>query len=327
MALSLGWHPLLRSWLPARTASTCRLTGLLPAYTPERLRELRAKNIDYRSRKYSEYEISQMRRALERRVRGYKKQFLAEDAAGVDAGRTAVKLTGAERQLAQFISETGGKVNGARTGVSGFGRSETRKAEAATDRFYAEKSASVGVGSPTADLRYINSDAYKQKFLSISDDQQLNHAIYVRCRAAITHQSGGYYEDLSVIHMDGSLLGQTSSATPNETLYTEKLKRDIASEPEYSLISIHNHGTNLPPSGSDLGSAGYRKYAFGIVACHDGTVFLFDVRNARPFSVAGFDMTVDKYQKPPYTYNKVHAMEETLAQFARDYGIDWRKLI
>ena len=105
-----------------------------PAYTPERLLELSAKNIDYRGRKYSEYEISQMRRALERRVRAYKKQFLAEDAAGVDAGRTAVKLTGAERQLAQFISETGGKVNGARTGVSGFGRSETRKAEAAEKR-------------------------------------------------------------------------------------------------------------------------------------------------------------------------------------------------
>lgn len=46
----------------------------------------------------------------------------------MDTGRIASKLTGAEHQLAQFISETGGKVNGARTGVSGFGRSQASKA-------------------------------------------------------------------------------------------------------------------------------------------------------------------------------------------------------
>lgn len=77
-------------------------------YSPEKLAELSAKNIEYNGRRYSQYEIDQMRRELERLVRAYKKPFLAEDTARVNMERTAIKLTGTQRQLAQFVSDTGG---------------------------------------------------------------------------------------------------------------------------------------------------------------------------------------------------------------------------
>lgn len=59
-------------------------------YTDERLAELDARNIPYGGGLYTRYEITQMQRALERRVRKYKRRYLAETAAEVDRAGTAV---------------------------------------------------------------------------------------------------------------------------------------------------------------------------------------------------------------------------------------------
>ena len=100
-------------------------------YTDERLAELDARNIPYGGGLYTRYEITQMQRALERRVRKYKRRYLAETAAGVDAGQSAAKLKAARQQLSAFLAETGERLDGARTGVPGFGQREAKQADAA----------------------------------------------------------------------------------------------------------------------------------------------------------------------------------------------------
>lgn len=100
-------------------------------YTDERLAELDARNIPYGGGLYTKYEITQMQRSLERRVRKYKRCYLAETAAGVDAGQSAAKLKAARQQLSAFLAETGEQMDGARTGVPGFGRREAKQADAA----------------------------------------------------------------------------------------------------------------------------------------------------------------------------------------------------
>jgi len=100
-------------------------------YTDERLTELDARNIPYGGGLYTRYEITQMQRALERRVRKYKRRYLAETAAGVDAGQSAAKLKAARQQLSAFLAETGGRLDGARAEVPGFGQREAKQADAA----------------------------------------------------------------------------------------------------------------------------------------------------------------------------------------------------
>lgn len=100
-------------------------------YTDERLAELDARNIPYGGGLYAKYEITQMQRALERRVRKYKRRYLAETAAGVDAGQSAAKLKAARQQLSAFLEETGERLDGARAEVPGFGQREARQADAA----------------------------------------------------------------------------------------------------------------------------------------------------------------------------------------------------
>ena len=105
-----------------------------PSWTEEDLAALDAKNIAYKGKMYSRYEISQKQRALERKVRAAKKSYLAEDAAGLDTTQSAVKLRQARQNLSAFVRETGSRNDSARTFVAGFGRSESSRATAQARR-------------------------------------------------------------------------------------------------------------------------------------------------------------------------------------------------
>ena len=102
--------------------------GDSPAWTREALAALDRRDIPWKGKKYTAYEISQMQRARERNVRRWKKRYLAQDAAGLDTTESAVRLKAARQSLANFARATGGRVDTARTGVPKFGRSEGSKA-------------------------------------------------------------------------------------------------------------------------------------------------------------------------------------------------------
>lgn len=155
----------------------------------------------------------------------------------------------------------------------------------------------------------------------------LNQEVYKRCKAMLMHQSGDYFEDLCVMTADGkSLVGLTTSKERFKTFYTEKLEAEIKKYKRNELISIHNHGTNLPPSGADLNSAGYRGYKFGVIACHNGKVFYYSTQNANAFSSTFYDKTVADLMEMVYNFNRYEATIATLERFSKDYGIEWREL-
>lgn len=105
-----------------------------PNYTDEQLVALNARDVEYNGQKYTRYEISQMQRTLERRMRKYKRRYLAEDAAGADTAATAVRLKQARQELNTFTRATGSRNDSSRTSVSGFGRSQASKATAVARR-------------------------------------------------------------------------------------------------------------------------------------------------------------------------------------------------
>lgn len=209
---------------------------------------------------------------------------------------------------------------------------ETGKSILVSDMTYAqwvgwkknEQSLSYGVGTPITDKSYINSEAYRRKFDKISKNKALNSAIFKYCKAAVIHQSGTYKEDLTILRLDGSFVGQTSGKVDYETHYNKHLKEIVSAAEPYALISIHNHGTNIPPSGADFESAGNKKYAFGIVACHNGEVYVYSSKNAKPFLASGLDKRVDKYKNRGY--NILEAFETSLNEASLTYGIEWRRL-
>lgn len=112
-----------------------------PNYTPDQLKKLDEKSIEWGGKKYTEYEISQMQRTAERKVRALKRRTLATHEAIHSAPDedtklvletsymdSAVKLKAAERHLKEFCNQTGRRNDTFRTQVQGFGRSEAQKA-------------------------------------------------------------------------------------------------------------------------------------------------------------------------------------------------------
>jgi hypothetical protein len=139
-----------------------------PQWTQEQLRELNARNIEWNGKKYTAYEISQMQRARERSVRRWKKRYLAEDAAGLDATDAAVRLRAARQSLAEFAQATGGRVDSARTSVPKFGRSEASKASAKSQAHHTDwlksinaQSTSLNTVAKYYDARYNNTEEYR----------------------------------------------------------------------------------------------------------------------------------------------------------------------
>ena len=139
-----------------------------PQWTQEQLRELNARNIEWNGKKYTAYEISQMQRARERNVRRWKKRYLAEDAAGLDATDSAVRLKAARQSLADFAQATGGRVDSARTSVPKFGRSEAGRASAKSQAHHTDwlksinaQSTSLNTVAKYYDARYNNTEEYR----------------------------------------------------------------------------------------------------------------------------------------------------------------------
>lgn len=112
-----------------------------PNYTQEQLKKLDEKSIEWDGKKYTEYEISQMQRTAERKVRALKRRTLASQEAIKNAPDedtklvletsymdSAAKLKVAERQLKDFCNQTGRRNDTFRTQVQGFGRSEAQRA-------------------------------------------------------------------------------------------------------------------------------------------------------------------------------------------------------
>ena len=290
-----------------------------PAYTPEALAEYNAPKVPWKGQLLTEEQARQKQRALKRQIRRAKRECIVAEEWGIPSEESAAKarLARAMARLNAYLEETGLKMDDGRTEVAKAAKLEAR---------LPEKSYSFGIGSNQTDFTYINSDQYRAKFNSISKNPALNQAIYKYCKAAITHQSGSYKEDLTILRLDGSFVGQTSGKVDNETQYGRSLSSAVTSAEPYTLVSIHNHGTNLPPTGADFSSAGYHKYAFGIVACHDGKVYYYSSAHTRPFLPTLIDETVDKYLKPPYNLEGIKAAQKALVAISQTHGIEWREL-
>ena len=128
-------------------------------YTDEQLQALSAKDIEYKGKKYSRYEINQMQRARERQVRKWKKTYLMEKEAGLDTTQSALQLKEARKALSDFAGATGGRVDSSRTAVNNFGHSpaskatwEARKAEEKPDTPSEEEYTQVSIADIATQL-------------------------------------------------------------------------------------------------------------------------------------------------------------------------------
>jgi hypothetical protein len=129
--------------------------------------------------------------------------------------------------------------------------------------------------SLAADHNYINGGEYRRKFDNISDNKELNKNLYQCAKSMLIHRSGTNFEDMYWLDGDcGKIIASVTDMTaPNRVDYSDGFLHKIK---KYTKkYTIHNHPNSMPPSISDFIAAFRNHYHTGIVACNDGTVYLY----------------------------------------------------
>ena len=183
----------------------------------------------------------------------------------------------------------------------------------------------LSVGSNDVDRKQLKSEEYSKKFKRITQNSVVNQGIRKYAKAMLTHRSGSNGEDLIII--DAETGKRRFAKTKGKNILGVELTQseiEEIKEIEYK-IGIHNHPSNVLPTGSDLVSAGSREYEFGIVVTHDLRIFKYRVGD-RPFTSSYVDSKVDKYLNNPYNFNIIKAQERTLDELAKEGLIEWEEI-
>lgn len=177
-------------------------------------------------------------------------------------------------------------------------------------------------GQNSVDLKYLKSEEYKNKFKGITGNTKVDEQLYQQSKAILTHRNGTDKEDMCLIDSrTGKIVGhQSNSKVDFSVEYNSSIENAIKNNPRDTLISIHNHSTNNPPTGSDIVSNGSNGYKLGVVATHNGKVFTYKAGN-KPFTATGFGKQVDKYRGLGYT--EYDAIINVLTDFSVQYGVEW----
>lgn len=115
----------------------------------------------------------------------------------------------------------------------------------------------------------------------------------------------------------------TAGTVPFETARNAEIDMAISTYPRGDLVSVHNHPTDLPPTGSDFASSGYKGYGGGVVALHNGEVFYYEVGDL-PFRSDSFDSNVEN--KVKMGTSRYDAIIEVMREYEGSHGIKWEKL-
>lgn len=182
------------------------------------------------------------------------------------------------------------------------------------------------IGTSEVDSEHLRSLEYKSKFSGISSNSALNEALYNNAVKLLQEHAGGDTEGLIIVNSrtGRTILNKTGDKNALGVVLSKK-DVDVIRNHKSGVVAIHNHPTNLYPTGSDFGTAGYRGYDFGVVATHDGRIFKYSTGNT-PFRTSVIDRRVDKYASAPYNIDIEKAYEKALNEIREEYGISWQEI-
>lgn len=182
-------------------------------------------------------------------------------------------------------------------------------------------------GTNDVDLAYIKSSEYRRKYTQLTQNTAVNNKIRDFLSGVLTQNNGTNTESLLIIDADSGY-EIIKKIGKKDQLGVELTDAEIEKVRAYPgrKIGVHNHPTNIYPTGSDFVAAGYRRYDFGIVAAHDGRVFKYATGNT-PVSAKLIDGCIDKNTRDHYNESeKRKGFKKALDELGREYGLKWEEL-
>ena len=76
----------------------------------------------------------------------------------------------------------------------------------------------------------------------------------------------------------GKFITRTDYNVAREVQPNKRMIKMIKNAPEYTIASMHNHPGSTVPSPQDIKLLISRKNAYGIIVCHDGSIYKYSAK-------------------------------------------------
>lgn len=124
----------------------------------------------------------------------------------------------------------------------------------------------------------INSNEYRDRIDTLDENIKTKRSIWNKAVEMLSHRSGTEYEDLAFINSkNGKTLINKSYNVIRQAKPNKRMKKLLEQSEPYTIIAVHNHPGSGVPSLADIRTAFARKYKYGLVVCHDGTIYKYSV--------------------------------------------------
>lgn len=230
------------------------------------------------------YRQFQQQRAMERDIRATKRECMMlqelDDKEGLQ--KASQRLRVQKQKYSQYSRDCGLGTHYDRTQVYGYDRSKSaktvwaeRKAENTVKFDFAEKPGKSD--SAIANLDFINSQAYADKFKGRYANEAVENAVVSSCRQLIKNRNGTKFEEAFFIDAQtGKIISYVKGKNESGYNMPKSLKKRLTNAKENSIIMIHNHPNSSPFSSTDYNTASKYASCFEAIACgHNGDVFCF----------------------------------------------------
>lgn len=154
-----------------------------------------------------------------------------------------------------------------------------------------------------SDLDAVESRGYKEALASLFGSdlaESVHHDIYHTLKV----RSGTFFESLYAYDLTTwERISFVDDCNEHQAVYpSDEMKSSIASaiRAGHDVATFHNHPESSMPSASDLVAAAKNGEKFGVIACHDGTIFKYRVLD-------------DRYKR--YTKTQVEALQQTMSHY------------
>jgi hypothetical protein len=257
-----------------------------PQYSREELEKMRQENengITYNGKHYSGYEATQKQRALETAIRRQRKRILVDEAAGdkEKLQTDRMKLTALNQEYKRFTEAAGFKLQRERMEVVNYNWKQENALETMPESDSGQNSSkeeSEHMYDSTVISPTVNTAAYRKLYNNLPESTEIQRTVYKAAKDMLNHRSGTKFEDMAFINSQtGESATRTDYDKENQVEPSRRMKAMVQGAAPKTIIAVHNHPGSSVPSLSDIESAWNKKYEYGVIACHNGTVIWYDV--------------------------------------------------
>lgn len=155
-----------------------------------------------------------------------------------------------------------------------------------------------GINRKNIVSKKIYSSEYKRKFDKLGENKKITKLIYNAALEILKHRSGTEYEDLAFIDTKNE---KVKISNNYEKIRSAKMTHSMKKMLNENIVAIHNHPNSTLPSYNDLHAYYERKYKYGLIVCHNGDVFYYELQpNTKRNDIFNYGVQVDKFYDEKY---------------------------